>query len=681
MRDMLRKTSWLAVLVGIINIGAGCIAAPGTEGADVPDEDGTVVSSSSYVTVTCSGVPCTAGSVGAVEPPGAIAAAAPAATITSLTSLATEMRLAFNAPAGLSSIVIYRMDKTTEGYWRRHAGVPLNQTGSYVHNDGGAVLGREYCYTVGTRVAGETRTTMSTAACAFHSGGTLPPPPAPPTGFAVDDTYERGLRLRFTDAASDETSFVVERNVFGSWVQERTLGAQSGTGTVVRFTQGDLDSEQRYCYRIKAVNANGASSPVQTCGRTDALAAVDPVVNNTPEIITIEHPAASSLRVRWLDGDGTSEWIVRTFDGLDGPQIGEANVEDHREPPSTHQSLTLTGLTPGQLYCFTVGRSTAPFRTVRLCEVPFAARTAADQRDPRPEVTPFITGLTTPRNGRIRIALDQEQPGQIIERILPINSARRTWRVDAAGEGVINDDTVLPGQTYCYRPWVFNDYGSRYGNIQCVEASSYQPSQPTDLRVASQNGRDLVLDWEPGANATSYDFKWFGERDNYIDHDGDKNVSGTSTSFRGHEGYEYCFSVRGRNEFGTSGWTELCGIDIADDGIVSYGTSLAQVAPGSVTYGHLINPGGGAAFLTNVHVAGNGFTPYVVRFLASGSCEQNPTGGVLVEPGEDLTGADLDTLYGAAQPQAPVQLIGCKMWRGSGQSNLDPMPIQVTYRR
>lgn len=681
MRDMLRKTFWLAVLVGVINTGGGCIADPGSEDADVPTDDDTIVSSSSHVTVTCSGVPCTLGAVGAVEPQRAVAAAAPRATITSLTSLATAMRVAFNVPSGVSSIVIYRMDKTNEGFWRRHAGVSVNKTGSYVYSDSGAILGREYCYQVGTLVSGESRTTMSSSVCAFHSGGTLPPPPAPPTGFAVDDTYERGLHFRFTDAASDETSFVLERNDFGSWVQQRTLGAESGTGIVVRFAQGDLDSEQRYCYRIKAVNANGASSPVQACGRTAALAVANPVVQGAPEILTIEHPAANSLRVRWLDGNGTSQWRVLTYEGLDSPPIGEATVEDHRDPPGTQQSLTLTGLTPGQLYCFMVDRGTASTLSEKLCEVPFAARTAADQRDPRPEITPFITGLATPRNGRIRIALDQEQPGQIIERIAASNSARRTWRVDAAGEGVINDDTVSPGETYCYRPWVFNDYGSRYGNIQCVTASTYQPSQPTDLRVASQDGRDLVLDWEPSDNSTSYDFKWFGERQSYTDHDGDNNLSGTSTSFRGYEGYEYCFSVRGRNQFGTSGWTELCGIDVADDGVTSYGTSLAQVAPGLVTYAHLVNPGGGAAFVTNVYVAGNGFTPYVVRFLASGSCEQNTTGGVLVSPGENLTGAGLTTLYGTAQPQAPVQLIGCKMWRGSGESNLDPMPIQVTYRR
>lgn len=678
MRNMLQKTFWLAVLVSVISTGAGCLSDMGPEGDELPAEDDTVVSSSEHMTVTCTGVPCT---VGAVEPHGPVAAAAPAATITSLTSLATAMRLAFNAPSGLSSIVIYRMDQTTEGFWLRHSGVPVNQTGSYVYSDDGAVLGREYCYRVGTRVSGDSRTTMSGSMCTFHSGGTLPPPPAPPTGFAVAATYERSLRFRFTDAASDETSFVVERNVFGTWVQERTLAAESGTGIVVRFAQGDLDSEQRYCYRIKAVNANGASSPVQACGRTNALAVVDPVVQGAPEIITIEHPAANSLRVRWLDGGATSQWIVRTFDGLSFPQIGVANVEDHRDPPRTQQSLTLTGLTPGQLYCFTVDRGYTSSRTEMLCEVPFAARTAADQRDPRPEVTPFITGLTTPRNGRIRIALDQQQPGQIIERIAADNSARRTLRVDAAGAGVLDDDLVIPGQTYCYRPWVFNDYGSRYGNIQCVEASSYLPRRPTDLRVASQNGRDLVLDWETSENSTSYDFKWFGERQSYADDDGDKNVSGTSTSFRGFEGFEYCFSVRGRNRFGTSGWTELCGIDIADDGVVSYGTSLAQVAPGSVTYGHRLAPGGGAAYLTKVYVAGNGFTPYVVRFLASGSCEQYPTGGILVEPGEDLTSANLNTLYGTTQPQAPVQLIGCKMWRGSGESNLDSMPIQVTYRR
>jgi uncharacterized protein YodC (DUF2158 family) len=673
---MLQTISWPAIAAAIIAAATGCTDSS-TEGEEPDVDDQALVSSPTGVVANCVGVRCTADENVDEQP---IVYAAPPATVTSLTSLATAMRLAFTVPSGVSTISIYRMDKTTEGFWRRHSSVPVNPTGSYSYDDAGAILGREYCYSVGTLASGDTRVTMSNSLCAFHSGGTLPPPPAAPTDVAIANTYERGLRLRFTDASTDETSFVVERNVFGSWVQERTLPAETGTGTVVRFLQSDLDSEQRYCYRIKAVNANGSSAPVQTCGRTNPLAVVDPVYQGGPEMITIEHPATGSLRVRWLDGDATSQWVVKTFDGLTGSELGSASVEDHRSPPLTHQTLTLTGLTPGKLYCFTVGRGSAA-RPVKLCEVPFAARTAVEHRDPRPEVTPYIVGLTTPRNGRIRISLGQQQPGQIIERIASSNSVRRTLRVDANGGATIDDDTVTPGQTYCYRPWVFNDYGSRYGAIQCVLASAYEPSRPMNLRVTSQEGRDLTLAWDSSANSTSYDFKWFGERQSYTDHDGDKNVSGTSTSFRGYEGFEYCFSVRGKNQFGTSSWTEICGIDIADDGIVSYGASLAQVVAGSVTYGHLVSPGGGAAFLTNVFVAGNGFTPYVVRFIASGNCESNTTGGILVEPGENLTGADLNTLYGATQPQAPVQLIGCKMWRGSGESNLDSMPIQVTYRR
>jgi hypothetical protein len=513
-------------------------------------------------------------------------------------------------------------------------------------------------------------------------GGGPPAPPPAPTSFSVTTVRERVLGFRFIDRASDESSFTVEELFGGTWSFARTLAAKTGTGGTVSFSVDDLDSEQDYCYRVRANGPGGSSSFVTACGRTAPLDAVDPGVPGGPGIVTIEHPAAGALRVIWVDVAGSSEWTVKTSVG--GVVTGVATVRDHRTPPATRQSLTLTGLTPGVPHCFTVSR---PGLTSNLlCEAPRAARTARDQRDPRPDVLPRIASLIVPRNGRIGYTVQNTPPAYAIERVAASTGLRRTIQFLAgfpAGEYYGLDYDMVIGETYCYRAWTYNPYGSRYSDFACIVATASAPTRPNNLRLVAQTGRDLVIGWDFVNNSDSYEMTYLGERQSYVDHDGTKTTTSTTIDLRGFDGFEYCFKVRARNSVGNSDWAELCGIRVVGDGTVSYGDLLRQVAPGLVTFSHRVDPGvGPAARLTKVSVAGNGFTPYVVRFISSGDCESNPSDGVVVAPGAALEAGGMATLYGAAQPALPLTLVACKGWRDGGQQpNLDPMPIQVNYQR
>ncbi len=592
-----------------------------------------------------------------------------------LTSQLSSIRLDISTERALSSLYLNRMDRT-QGYYKRLTTLAVNGTGRYVYDDAAVVSGREYCYIAVATEVGQTTGVSSAPVC-----GVLGPPlPAAPTGFALQHASERSLTLGFTDASSDETSFEVEQqSLSGSWLPVYSLAASAGAGTARSFTVYELDSELSYCFRVRAVNGNGSSAGPVACGRTLGAQAWDPVVSNIG-LITILHPAPGQLLVRWLDTTAGTSWTVRVYDGLSSTILTTASVTDHRVPRPQAQAATITGLTPGRLYCFTVVGS--GYGSGKLCEVPRAARTSDADREPSAAASAQLMAVSPASNTSLQLMIANPQPGQMVERIYASSGQRFTWKQDT-GSATITDSSLASGVTYCYRLWTYNSFGSRYSDILCGATTMLPPEAPRNLRVTSKSGTQVSIAWDSGRNATDYSVTYTGTRSGYTDHDGSRTVSGTSTTINGFDQFTYCFQVRSRNAYGSSAPIELCGISIDNGGVVSYGAFLTQVAAGQTTFSHRVQTGvGPAGRLTSVAVAGNGFTPYVVQFIPPGQfCENNPSGGVIVEPGQTLMGSGLTTLFGSSEPALPVTLFACKRPRSGAGNNLDPMGIQVTYKQ
>jgi hypothetical protein len=610
---------------------------------------------------------------------------------TSLASTPTGMRLGFttNDPA-TTRLIVYKMDRE-EGYYRHLGGVPINPTGQYGYDDPAVVLGHEYCYQIGSFAEGQTRGSNSEALCAVHTGGTQNLPPAAPTGLRVERSYERTLRLAFEDASSDETSFELERRSGASWHTIASLPAHAGTGTTYTRSDEDLDIEQTYCYRVRAIGANGSSLSNAVCGRTKPVIVGEPVPGVQAQPVTITHPRAGALNLTWIDKPAVTEWNVLMFDGMSQTPIGNARIRDHVElPPGTtvrHEGYTVENLEPGRLYCFQVTHGYLSY-VDWLCESPSAARSSDEPLDPRPEQTPTITAVNAPRNGRLEISIANPQPGQILERIVASDGKRRDINRDDAGSATLVDTNLSGGATYCYRLFVFNQWGARYSNILCGTTSANVPDRPRNLHVAGQSGTTVQLDWDNSANAESYELHYDGTRPHYTDHDGNKSTSSSSYNFEGYESFTYCFKVRAKNGYGSSDWSsELCGVSIADDHLTTYSTALVHDTPpqGIVLYWHNVDPGlGGPGHLVSVQVVGNGFTPYKVHFLpldASRNDCGNPSKGVIVDAGNTLTGADMARVYGTNEPATPLTLVGCKLITDGTVGNLNDIPINVTYRQ
>jgi hypothetical protein len=118
----------------------------------------------------------------------------------------------------------------------------------------------------------------------------------PPLATHVSLTYERELRISFTDTSTNESGFALERQVFGVWQPVKTVPARPGTGSTVHIFAEDLDVEEQYCHRVRAYNLNGSTPSLAVCATTRPFAVPDPLAC----ITRITHPAPGSLAVHCL---------------------------------------------------------------------------------------------------------------------------------------------------------------------------------------------------------------------------------------------------------------------------------------------------------------------------------------------------------------------------------------------
>jgi hypothetical protein len=114
-----------------------------------------------------------------------------------------------------------------------------------------------YSYTVTARdkSAAQNATSASSAASATTDVASVLP--APPSSLSLTAISTTEIDLSWTDNASDETGFKIERSKSGNtaYVQVATVGAN-----VTSYSDTGLKKNTTYYYRVRATNANGDSA-------------------------------------------------------------------------------------------------------------------------------------------------------------------------------------------------------------------------------------------------------------------------------------------------------------------------------------------------------------------------------------------------------------------------------------
>ena len=177
--------------------------------------------------------------------------------------------------------------------------------------------------------------------------------PTRPTGLATEPSHD-SVKLSWEDPDDDSIThyqvFRRDRDIHdvGEFI---TIEDDAGT-TVAKYTDTDVEPEKKYVYRVKAVNANGAS-PWSTFARADTPAAPEPTPTPTPEPNT---PATGAPVISGTAQVGETLMALTTgiadADGLTNPTYSYqwmANEGSDADIPSaTSASYTLVDADVGK---------------------------------------------------------------------------------------------------------------------------------------------------------------------------------------------------------------------------------------------------------------------------------------------------------------------------------------------
>jgi len=108
----------------------------------------------------------------------------------------------------------------------------------------------------------------------YISGAVTPTPPAAPSGLTASAASASQINLAWTDNASNETAFKVERaaSASGPWTEiAGTLAANSAS-----YSATGLSASTTYYFRVRAANASGDSAYSATASATTSAAPVTP---------------------------------------------------------------------------------------------------------------------------------------------------------------------------------------------------------------------------------------------------------------------------------------------------------------------------------------------------------------------------------------------------------------------
>ncbi len=140
--------------------------------------------------------------------------------------------------------------------------------------------------------------------------GSAPSLPAAPTGLTATKSGSSIINLAWTDAATDETSYVVERSLNGvdGWLVLATIAAGSSA-----YSDTGLPGLATRSYRVGAVNAAGTSYGGVATATTDASSSVPA----QPTSLLAVPLSSSSIGLTWQDNasDETSYRVKRSSNG------------------------------------------------------------------------------------------------------------------------------------------------------------------------------------------------------------------------------------------------------------------------------------------------------------------------------------------------------------------------------
>ena len=353
-------------------------------------------------------------------------------------------------------------------------------------------------------------TTYSYRVIAFNLGGNSAPsnvatvttpdvPPAAPTGLSAVLQNGPQVGLTWTDAANNESSFVVERGVNGgAFAVLATLPANT-----VSYTDATVVAGNTYTYRVMAANAGGPSAYSNTASLT---LTAPPAAPTNLAYTLLTNPIR--VRLTWLDNATTETGFV-VERSINGGAYALVTTVPARNGTG-NVTYTTNGITSGNIYSYRVaainGAGSSAYSnvvSVTIGSIPAAPTNLAGSI----LANPLRVRLTwrDNSNNEGNFALERSANGGAFTLLATVPARNGTGNTIT-----YNDTTVLAGNTYDYRVKAVNGVGpSAYSNTVTMGVlAPAAPSNFTGTAVVSGTNAIVTLTWADNSNnETSFEIQ------------------------------------------------------------------------------------------------------------------------------------------------------------------------------
>jgi hypothetical protein len=185
-----------------------------------------------------------------------------------------------------------------------------------------------------------------------NCGGTAPAPPLAPTGLAATAVSSSQINLSWTDTATNETGFYIERCAgtgCANFVQVASVATNATS-----YADTGLAASSTYTYRVRAYNSGGTSDYSNTAqGTTQAAPA--PTSPAAPSTLTAIAGSNRRIALSWADNSNNeTSFLIERCTGS-----GCSSFSQIASVGANTTTYTNTGLKIGTTYTYRVRASNA----------------------------------------------------------------------------------------------------------------------------------------------------------------------------------------------------------------------------------------------------------------------------------------------------------------------------------
>ncbi|MCA1628325.1 MAG: fibronectin type III domain-containing protein, partial [Acidobacteria bacterium] len=321
-----------------------------------------------------------------------------------------------------------------------------------------------------------------------------PPPPATPGNLVATATSSSQISLTWTDTASNEDGFKIER-CQGAGCTNFTQIGQVGAG-VTSFGNTELAPSTTYVYRVRAFNSGGNSDYSNTAQATTQAAPAPPAA---PSNLVATAVSSSQINLSWADNSNNEDGFrVERKTGATGTYVEIGTVTTG---VTTYQDTT--GLASGIQYFYRVRAYNA------VGNSGYSNEAGATTADTVPASPSGLTGSAA-SSSQVNLAWADNSTNETGFKIERKTGAAGTFAQIATVSANVTtySDTGLSATTqYIYRVRAYNTVGdSGYSNEANATTLGNAPAAPTGLSATAGNA-EVTLSWTASSGATSYKVK------------------------------------------------------------------------------------------------------------------------------------------------------------------------------